>query len=221
MARWIEQAGFLWFMLCSGCVVTGKSYYREMKYATNWKRLFPFPHIIIHIQAYLPQLCQNSALFNRIFWFLSLFSLSKLLGSHLYIILHTQASRSGNKMGSSIPPELTLDCSVSSNKPWIPRSTADFLAQLSRMDSVPEKISKLDNYVIRLQEEMKKIDAFKRELPLCMLLLNDGELLSTSLIQRVSRVLKHKSLIFFLLVALWVVFSWLVLLQQLRRWRMR
>lgn len=65
-----------------------------------------------------------------------------------------------------------------------------------------EKISKLDNYVNRLQEEMKKIDAFKRELPLCMLLLNDGELLSISLIQRVSRVLKHKSLIFFLLVAL-------------------
>lgn len=37
-----------------------------------------------------------------------------------------------------------------------------------------EKISKLDNYVNRLQEEMKKIDAFKRELPLCMLLLNDA-----------------------------------------------
>lgn len=77
-------------------------------------------------------------------------------------------------MGSLIPPELTLDCSISSNNPWIPKSTGDFLAEVSRMGGVSEKISKLDDYVNRLQDEMKKIDAFKRELPLCMLLLNDA-----------------------------------------------
>ncbi|XP_057782967.1 transcription factor HHO6-like [Salvia miltiorrhiza] len=64
---------------------------------------------------------------------------------------------------------LTLDCS-----PPSPKSTGDFLAQVSRMDSVTQKISKLDDYVNRLQDEMKKIDAFKRELPLCMILLNDA-----------------------------------------------
>ncbi|KAL2461367.1 Homeodomain-like superfamily protein [Abeliophyllum distichum] len=38
-----------------------------------------------------------------------------------------------------------------------------------------ERLSKLDDYVNRLQDEMKKIDAFKRKLPLCMLpLTNDG-----------------------------------------------
>lgn len=40
--------------------------------------------------------------------------------------------------------------------------------------NVSEKVSKLDGFVKRLEEEMRKIDAFKRELPLCMLLLNDG-----------------------------------------------
>ncbi|KAH6767123.1 hypothetical protein C2S52_018106 [Perilla frutescens var. hirtella] len=76
-------------------------------------------------------------------------------------------------MGSLIPPELILDCTISS-KPWIPKSTVEFLAEVSRLDSVSEKISKLDNYVNQLHDEMKKIDAFKRELPLCMILLNDA-----------------------------------------------
>ncbi|OVA10502.1 SANT/Myb domain [Macleaya cordata] len=40
--------------------------------------------------------------------------------------------------------------------------------------NVSERLSKLDDYIMRLEEEMKKIDAFKRELPLCMLLLNDS-----------------------------------------------
>lgn len=79
-------------------------------------------------------------------------------------------------MGSLIPPGLTLDCSLPP-KPPAPKSTAELLAQVSMMNGVAEKISKLDDYVNRLEEEMKKIDAFKRELPLCMLLLNDGELL--------------------------------------------
>ncbi|KAI3967268.1 hypothetical protein MKX01_006835 [Papaver californicum] len=37
-----------------------------------------------------------------------------------------------------------------------------------------EKLQKIDEYVGRLEEEMRKIDAFKRELPFCMLLLNDA-----------------------------------------------
>ncbi|GER54443.1 homeodomain-like superfamily protein [Striga asiatica] len=75
-------------------------------------------------------------------------------------------------MGSLNPPELTLDCSLSSEY-WVPKSTGEFLLEVSRTQSVSEKVSKLDDYVNRLQEEMKKIDAFKRALPLCMLLLTD------------------------------------------------
>ena len=37
-----------------------------------------------------------------------------------------------------------------------------------------QKLTKLYDYVERLEDEQRKIDAFKRELPLCMLLLNEG-----------------------------------------------
>ncbi|KAL2231583.1 myb family transcription factor EFM [Sesamum indicum] len=76
-------------------------------------------------------------------------------------------------MGSLIPPELTLDCSRPSET-WVPKTTGEFLAEVSGIQSASEKVLKLDRYVSRLQDEMKKIDAFKRELPLCMLLLNDA-----------------------------------------------
>lgn len=69
-------------------------------------------------------------------------------------------------MASLIRPELTLDST--------PKTTAKFLDQLSRNDDVSDKLLKLNDYFNRLQDEMKKIDAFKRELPLCMLLLNDA-----------------------------------------------
>ncbi|KAI3886773.1 hypothetical protein MKW92_040231 [Papaver armeniacum] len=41
-------------------------------------------------------------------------------------------------------------------------------------NNVFEKLQKMDEYVNKLEEELKKIDAFKRELPFCMLLLNDA-----------------------------------------------
>lgn len=70
----------------------------------------------------------------------------------------------------SIPPELSLDIS-----PVIPKTINGFVGEVSMMGgSVQEKLLKLDDYENRLEDEMRKIDAFKRELPLCMLLLNDG-----------------------------------------------
>ncbi|KAJ0890245.1 hypothetical protein HanRHA438_Chr09g0421651 [Helianthus annuus] len=42
------------------------------------------------------------------------------------------------------------------------------------IESESEKILKAEDLVSRLESEVKKIDAFKRELPLCMLLMNDG-----------------------------------------------
>ncbi|XP_057463623.1 myb family transcription factor EFM-like [Actinidia eriantha] len=33
---------------------------------------------------------------------------------------------------------------------------------------------RLDDFVKRLEDEMRRIDAFKRELPLCIILLNDA-----------------------------------------------
>ncbi|CAI9764399.1 unnamed protein product [Fraxinus pennsylvanica] len=79
-------------------------------------------------------------------------------------------------MGSSIPPELLgLNCRLlSATKTYIPKTISDFLAEVSMISDTSERVLKLDDYVKGLQDEMKKIDAFKRVLPLCMLLLKDA-----------------------------------------------
>ncbi|PIN14192.1 hypothetical protein CDL12_13179 [Handroanthus impetiginosus] len=76
-------------------------------------------------------------------------------------------------MGSLIYPELGSDCRFPS-KTCVQRTIGHFIAEVGRINGASEKILKLDDYVNRLQDEMKKIDAFKRELPLCMLLLSDA-----------------------------------------------
>ncbi|GFQ05147.1 acetyl-coenzyme a synthetase chloroplastic/glyoxysomal [Phtheirospermum japonicum] len=76
-------------------------------------------------------------------------------------------------MRSSILPDLSLDCRFPS-KACSRKSIGEIFAQVSRNHGVSEKILKLQDNVNRLRDEMKKIDAFKRELPLCMLLLNEA-----------------------------------------------
>ncbi|CAI9104383.1 OLC1v1003042C3 [Oldenlandia corymbosa var. corymbosa] len=96
-------------------------------------------------------------------------------------------------MGSIDPPELSLDfgpvsilteTTVANNNTaaqqekscgFVPKTIIELIGEVSAMDgNVQEKLLKLDYYVRRLDDEMRKIDAFKRELPLCMLLLNDA-----------------------------------------------
>ncbi|GMP48334.1 hypothetical protein CsSME_00015721 [Camellia sinensis var. sinensis] len=66
----------------------------------------------------------------------------------------------------SIPPELKSN--------HIPKTISSFLEELTTIGSISDRLLRLDDFVKRLEEEMTKIDAFKRELPLCMLLLNDA-----------------------------------------------
>lgn len=66
--------------------------------------------------------------------------------------------------------ELSLDLSLDHSPKTIPQ----ILHELSSISDSFTKRSKLDDYVKRLEDEMRKIDAFKRELPLCVLLLQDG-----------------------------------------------
>ncbi|XVE66886.1 hypothetical protein DITRI_Ditri08aG0115900 [Diplodiscus trichospermus] len=70
----------------------------------------------------------------------------------------------------SVPPELSLDFGPT----FVPKSISNFLKEVSLIGDVSAKVSKLDAFVKGLEEEMRKIDAFKRELPLCMYLLNDA-----------------------------------------------
>lgn len=67
-----------------------------------------------------------------------------------------------------------MDLSLDLSLPFVPKTISEFLAEVSRSRDKYQKLTMLDDFVKRLEEEMKKIEAFKRELPLCMLLVNDG-----------------------------------------------
>lgn len=65
-------------------------------------------------------------------------------------------------------------CSASDSSPpppFVPRTIRHFLTEIA---DVGDGSSRLDDFVERLEGELDKIDAFKRELPLCMLLLSEA-----------------------------------------------
>ncbi|XP_033142604.1 transcription factor HHO5 isoform X1 [Brassica rapa] len=51
---------------------------------------------------------------------------------------------------------------------------SQFLNDVSKIKDNHSKLFEIDEYVGKLEEERKKIDVFKRELPLCMLLMNEA-----------------------------------------------
>ncbi|KEH30918.1 putative transcription factor MYB-HB-like family [Medicago truncatula] len=73
-------------------------------------------------------------------------------------------------MGCVVPAELSLDLRPT----FVPKTIANFLFHLSTIQTTSDKLSKLHDFLSRLEDELNKIDAFKRELPLSMLLLNDA-----------------------------------------------
>ncbi|XP_052117567.1 transcription factor HHO5 [Arachis duranensis] len=66
--------------------------------------------------------------------------------------------------------ELSLDLSLS----FVPKTISMFLGDVSRSTQISDKLAMLDDFLNRLEDEMTKIHAFKRELPLCMLLVTDA-----------------------------------------------
>ena len=63
---------------------------------------------------------------------------------------------------------------------YAPKAISEILADISQIDYVSEKSSKLNGFVRVLEDELTKIHAFKHELPLSMLILNNGLLPSPS-----------------------------------------
>ncbi|KAJ9561020.1 hypothetical protein OSB04_006180 [Centaurea solstitialis] len=87
-------------------------------------------------------------------------------------------------MGSFTPEELTLDL----KPPFmiIPKTISQFLGGISTMS---DKLLQVDDFLHRLESETLKIQAFKPQLPLCMLLINDAIVA----LKEVSMVLKKSS----------------------------
>ncbi|KAL2927579.1 Transcription factor HHO5 [Bienertia sinuspersici] len=72
-------------------------------------------------------------------------------------------------------PELSLDLKPSnSSNSYVPETINGFLQQVSMIGDSSQKLDKLNHFVKSLEDEMNKIQVFQRELPLCMLLLNDA-----------------------------------------------
>lgn len=69
-------------------------------------------------------------------------------------------------MGS--PAELTLECRLSAT------SYSSVLKAINLASDQFERMRRLDEYLKGLEDERRKIEAFKRELPYCMHLLNDA-----------------------------------------------
>ncbi|XP_057975583.1 transcription factor HHO5-like isoform X2 [Malania oleifera] len=76
----------------------------------------------------------------------------------------------GVKMEMGSKPELRMDLGAV----YVPNDVSGFLREVAKVGEISEKLSKLEDYVRRLEDELRKVDAFRRELPLCMLLLNDA-----------------------------------------------
>jgi hypothetical protein len=76
----------------------------------------------------------------------------------------SERERERGRMGPSLDLSLV----------FVPKTISEFLGEISTNKNGSEKLSKLDDCVQRLEDERRKIEAFKRELPLCMLLLTDG-----------------------------------------------
>ncbi|VVB09985.1 unnamed protein product [Arabis nemorensis] len=56
----------------------------------------------------------------------------------------------------------------------LPKPLSQFLDEVSRIKDNHSKLFEIDGYVGKLEEERKKIDVFKRELPYCMLLITEA-----------------------------------------------
>ncbi|KAM6564407.1 hypothetical protein CsatB_024405 [Cannabis sativa] len=69
---------------------------------------------------------------------------------------------------------MELSLNNNSGLAFVPKIISEFLEHVSKIRDGSEKLSKLDDYVKRFEEEKRKIDAFKRELPLCMSLVTDA-----------------------------------------------
>lgn len=91
---------------------------------------------------------------------------------NLYLLLFTFIHFQSNKKNIIMEQQqqLNLDLTLAS----VPKTVSHFLNNVVQTKDMSQKLSMLDDLVHSLEEEMKKVLAFKRELPLSILLLNDG-----------------------------------------------
>jgi len=69
--------------------------------------------------------------------------------------------------------EPSLDLSLA----FVPgRTVRQILGEVARSEDGSRRMATLQDFLKKLEDEKRKIESFKRELPLCMVLVNDGGL---------------------------------------------
>ncbi|KAJ0043535.1 hypothetical protein Pint_18928 [Pistacia integerrima] len=68
----------------------------------------------------------------------------------------------------------SLELSLSLKPSYVPKTIKNLLNDLSEIYDVSDKLSVLNDYLLKHEEELIRVEAFKRELPQCMLLLMDA-----------------------------------------------
>lgn len=78
------------------------------------------------------------------------------------------SKRKMSEMNSS--KTLNLDMDID----FVPKTISNVLSEVSMIRGFSMKSSLLDFHIRLLEKELKKVESFKRELPCCMQLLQDG-----------------------------------------------
>ncbi|KAL6136669.1 hypothetical protein ACLB2K_061964 [Fragaria x ananassa] len=77
---------------------------------------------------------------------------------------------------ASTPNTVDLELTLSLKPSWVPKSINNLLTEIAQINNASAKLSKLETYLRKHEEEMHRIQTFDRDhnLPHCMLLLNDA-----------------------------------------------
>ncbi|GMN57569.1 hypothetical protein TIFTF001_026673 [Ficus carica] len=68
----------------------------------------------------------------------------------------------------------SLQLSLGLKPSYVPKTIANLFSDLAKVDDVQKKLSVLDDYLKKYEEELARVEPFRRDLPQCMLLLMDA-----------------------------------------------
>ncbi|KAL6135475.1 hypothetical protein ACLB2K_067703 [Fragaria x ananassa] len=77
---------------------------------------------------------------------------------------------------ASAPNTVDLELTLSLKPSWVPKSINNLLTEIAQINNASSNLSKLETYLQKHEEEMRRIQTFDRDhnLPHCMLLLKDA-----------------------------------------------
>lgn len=78
-------------------------------------------------------------------------------------------------MGSISDSPNSLELGLSLKPSYVPKTISDLLSDLAKIDNIRLKLSVLNDYLKKYEEELSRVVPFRRELPQCVLLLMEGD----------------------------------------------